>query len=53
MAMPREYLEMAGLKHPLEKASGSLWSTAELPKIRRIVRPIYQRMGMLTEPGIT
>jgi MFS family permease len=32
--------------------AGSLWFTLELPKIRAIMRPIYQEMGLLTVPGI-
>jgi predicted MFS family arabinose efflux permease len=32
--------------------AGSLWFTLELPKVRAIMRPIYQEMGLLTVPGI-
>jgi MFS family permease len=32
--------------------AGSLWFTLELPKIRAIMRPIYQEMGLLTVPVI-
>ncbi len=34
---------------------GAAWYTTELPKIRQVMRPIYQEMGILTEanrPGI-
>jgi len=27
--------------------AGSLWFTFELPKIRAVMRPIYQEMGLL------
>ncbi|HEX8812527.1 MAG TPA: hypothetical protein VF742_11085 [Terracidiphilus sp.] len=27
--------------------AGSLWFTFELPKVREIMRPIYQSMGLL------
>jgi hypothetical protein len=30
--------------------AGSLWFTIELPKIRAVMRPIYQEMGLL--PGL-
>ena len=30
---------------------GSVWYTTELPRIRRIMRPIYQQMGLLTDVG--
>ena len=29
--------------------AGSLWFTLELPKIRAVMRPIYQGMGLLPE----
>ena len=29
--------------------AGSLWFTFELPKIRAVMRPIYQEMGLLPE----
>jgi MFS family permease len=32
--------------------AGSLWFTFELPKIRAIMRPIYQEMGLLPVPNI-
>jgi len=32
--------------------AGSLWFTFELPKIRAIMRPIYQEMGLLPVPDI-
>jgi MFS family permease len=32
---------------------GSFWFTLELPKIRAIMRPIYQRMGLLPVPDVT
>jgi hypothetical protein len=32
--------------------AGSLWFTLELPKIRAIMQPIYQEMGLLPAPGI-
>ncbi len=32
--------------------AGSVWFTFELPKIRAIMRPIYQEMGLLPAPGI-
>jgi MFS family permease len=31
--------------------AGSLWFTLELPKIRAIMRPIYQEMGLLPGPA--
>ncbi len=30
---------------------GSLWYTTELPKIRKVMRPIYQEMGLLPNAG--
>ena len=30
---------------------GSVWFTTELPKVRPIMRPIYQQMGLLRDPG--
>ena len=30
---------------------GSLWYTTELPKIRPVMRPIYQEMGLIRDPG--
>ncbi len=30
---------------------GSLWYTTELPKIRKVMRPIYQEMGLLPDAG--
>jgi MFS family permease len=30
--------------------AGSLWFTFELPKVRKIMRPIYQQMGLLPTP---
>ncbi len=30
---------------------GSAWYTTELPRIRKIMRPIYQQMGLITEVG--
>jgi MFS family permease len=32
--------------------AGSLWFSLELPKIKAIMRPIYQEMGLLPVPGI-
>jgi MFS family permease len=32
--------------------AGSLWFTLELPKIRAVMRPIYQEMGLLLAPRI-
>ncbi|MGA8621812.1 MAG: MFS transporter [Candidatus Sulfotelmatobacter sp.] len=32
--------------------SGSLWFTLELPKIRAVMRPIYQKMGLLAQPDM-
>lgn len=31
---------------------GSLWFTFEVPKIRAIMRPIYQKMGLLAQPDM-
>ena len=31
---------------------GALWFTLELPKIRAVMRPIYQEMGLLPQPGL-
>jgi MFS family permease len=31
---------------------GSLWFTFELPKVRAVMRPIYQQMGLLPERGL-
>ncbi len=31
--------------------AGSLWYTLELPKIRKVMRPIYQQLGILTTPN--
>jgi MFS family permease len=33
--------------------AGSLWFTLELPKIRKIMRPIYQEKGLMPMPDIT
>ncbi len=30
---------------------GSLWFTLELPKVRAVIRPIYQEMGLLPHPA--
>ena len=30
---------------------GSVWYTTELPKIRKVMRPIYQQMGLMTDTG--
>ena len=30
--------------------AGSLWFTFELPKVRKVMRPIYQQMGLLPTP---
>ncbi len=30
---------------------GAVWYTTELPKIRTVMRPIYQEMGLLTDAG--
>jgi hypothetical protein len=27
--------------------AGSIWFTVELPKVRKVMRPIYQEMGLL------
>jgi MFS family permease len=32
--------------------AGSFWFTLELPKLRAIMHPIYEEMGLLTVPGI-
>jgi hypothetical protein len=32
--------------------AGSLWFTDELPKVRTVMRPIYQEMGLLPAPDI-
>ncbi len=32
--------------------AGSLWFTFELPKVREIMRPIYQSMGLLAQPDM-
>ncbi|HTW58668.1 MAG TPA: MFS transporter [Terriglobales bacterium] len=32
--------------------AGSLWFTFELPKIRAVMRPIYQKMGLLPQPDM-
>ena len=32
--------------------AGSLWFALEMPKIRAIMRPIYQEMGLLAVPGM-
>ena len=32
--------------------AGSAWFTLELPRIRAIMRPIYQEMGLLPVPGL-
>jgi MFS family permease len=32
--------------------AGSLWFTFELPKVRTVMRPIYQEMGLLPRRGI-
>ena len=32
--------------------AGSLWFTLELPKVRAIMRPIYQEMGLLPAPDV-
>jgi MFS family permease len=32
--------------------AGSSWFTLELPRIRAIMRPIYQEMGLLPVPGL-
>ena len=31
--------------------AGSVWFTTELPKIRRVMRPIYTEMGLIRDPG--
>jgi MFS family permease len=33
--------------------AGSIWYTLELPKIRAVMRPIYQQMGLLPDPALT
>ena len=30
---------------------GAAWYTTELPKIRRVMKPIYQEMGLMRDPG--
>ena len=30
--------------------AGAVWYTTELPKIRKVMRPIYQEMGLLVKP---
>jgi MFS family permease len=32
--------------------AGSLWFTLELPKVRAVMRPIYQEMGLLPVPAL-
>jgi len=32
--------------------AGSSWFTVELPKVRAVMRPIYQKMGILPLPDI-
>src|ERR1700679_878025 len=32
--------------------AGSLWFTVELPKVRAVMRPIYQEMGLLPAPDL-
>jgi predicted MFS family arabinose efflux permease len=32
--------------------AGSLWFTVELPKVRAVMRPIYQQMGLLPTSDI-
>ncbi|MGB2625278.1 MAG: MFS transporter [Candidatus Acidiferrum sp.] len=32
--------------------AGSIWFTLELPKVRKVMRPIYQQMGILQLPPI-
>jgi MFS family permease len=32
--------------------AGALWFTFELPKVRALMRPIYQQMGLLPARGI-
>jgi MFS family permease len=32
--------------------AGSLWFTFELPKVRAVMRPIYQQMGLLPQPDM-
>ena len=32
--------------------AGSLWFTFELPKVRAVMRPIYQEMGLLPAPNL-
>jgi MFS family permease len=32
--------------------AGSLWFTLQLPKIRAVMRPIYQEMGLLPTPAV-
>ncbi len=31
--------------------AGAAWYTTELPKIRSVMRPIYQEMGLMRDPG--
>jgi hypothetical protein len=31
--------------------AGSVWYTLDLPKIRAVMRPIYQQMGLLPDPA--
>jgi MFS family permease len=31
--------------------AGSLWFTFELPRVRAVMRPIYQEMGLLPDPA--
>ncbi len=31
---------------------GSLWFTTELPKIRQVMRPIYQQMGLMKDAAL-
>jgi MFS family permease len=33
--------------------AGSIWYTLELPKIRAVMRPIYQQMGLIPDPAAT
>ncbi len=32
--------------------AGAIWFTFELPKVRAVMRPIYQEMGLLPRPGL-
>jgi MFS family permease len=32
--------------------AGSLWFVTQLPKIRAVIRPIYQQMGLIQMPGL-